>query len=113
MQPCVAVGVLLQSLGVLFRMTDVAEHHRWAGEADFALFAVRHFFLGSGLADLEISVRERDADGTFLLLVVGGKTACRDALGGAVAFAYANTGVMLFKEGVELLLELDGERVAT
>ena len=95
MQPYVTVGVKAHSLGILRFVIDVAQHHRRAGETDFALLAVRQLVAGAGLANLVISIGIRDAYAPLLLFVIRCKAARRDALRGAVAFAHPDACVVV------------------
>ena len=89
-KPHMAVLMHAHRLLVLLLMADVTQHHRRSGEADFAFLAKRQLITGARFADLEISVRERNADGTFLLLVVWRQAAGGHALGRAVTFAHTD-----------------------
>ena len=114
--PCVdpgqAVGVLLEDLGVLLLVAEIADHHRGAAEADLAGLAVGDLLLGAGLHDLEVGVRERKADAALLGHVDGGQAGGGDALGGAVTLPDLDGGVVVVEELVEPLFQLHAQAVA-
>ena len=112
MQPDVAVVVLAQRLGILLLVVDITQHHRRAGEANLALFAIGQLVVGARLANLVVGIGVRDTDAPLLLFVVRSQAAGGDALGGAVTLAHPHARIVLGEELVKLLLEFDGERVA-
>ena len=101
--PGEAVGVMTQGLGGLFRMLHVFLHNGGTGEQNLALLTVGEFTVGARLDDLDIGVREGDADAALLVAGRRREAAGRDGLGGAVAFADLDDGVVLIEELVELL----------
>ena len=112
MQPCEAVLVLDQSLLVLFLMVDVSEHDRRSAQTDLSVLAVGNFLGCSRLADLVVGVGVGKSDGTFLLLVVRGETACCDALCRSVSLSDSDCCTVVCEELVQFLLELDGQAVS-
>ena len=62
----------LQGCGGFFGLVDIAHHHRGAGDADFAFFAIGLFFGGAGFDDFVVGIWEGQANTTFASLVIGG-----------------------------------------
>ena len=106
------VCVVPQGLGGLLGVLHVLLHHRGTGQQDLALLTVRQLLVGAGLDDLDVGVREREADAPLLEHVRRGQAAGGDGLGGAVALPHLDGGVVVVEELVELLFQLHGEAVA-
>ena len=106
------VGVTAQGLGGLVGVLHVFLHHGRTGQQDLALFAVGQLAVRTGLDDLDVGVREGHADTALLEHVRRRQAAGRDGLGGAVALAHLDDGLVVVKEFVQLLFQLDGQGVA-
>ncbi len=109
MQPDPTVCMTAQGLCGLFRIVNVAHHHRRAGDADLALDIGLNLFLGAGGDDLIVSIRERHADGAGAGIVLRRQTRGGNALCGAVSLADLDFGIVCLKEVVHLALELNGQ----
>ena len=96
--------MVAQSLGSLLRMVDVLLHDGGACHQDLTLLAVGHFNVCPRLHDLEVHIRERQANAALLGHVDGGQAGGGDRLGGAVAFPYLHHGSVVIQELVHLLL---------
>ena len=88
-------------------MIEVAEHDGGAGNADFALFSVRNFFLSAGLHNAVVGVREWLTYAALLIHMGGGEAACGNAFRCAVTFAHLNTCVVVIEEFVKAFFKLN------
>ena len=104
--------MLAQGVRSLLGVVDVLHHHRGARQADLALLSVGHLDLGAGHDNLVVGVREGDADGTLAGQSRRSQAACGDALGGAIALAHLDGGLVILQEGVDALLQLDRQGIA-
>ena len=101
-----------EGLGGLVGVVHVLLHDGGARQQDLALLAVGQLLVGVGLHDLDVGIREGDADAALLEHLGGRQAAGGDGLGGAVALPDLDDGLVVIEELVELLLELNGEAVA-
>ena len=104
MQPNAAFRVAAQGIGRFLRVIHVAQHHRWAGYADFAIGIGGQLLHGAGLDNFIEGIREWHADRAGARVVNGSQAGSCDALGGAVALANLHLGVVFFEEGIHLAL---------
>ncbi len=109
--PGEAVVVPAQGLGGLLGMVHILLHHCGAGQQNFALCAVGHLLIGTGLDDLDIGVREGQANGALLIHIHRRQAAGGDSLGGTVTLPHLHNGVVVIKELIKLLLQLNGQAI--
>lgn len=110
--PGEAVRVMAEGLGGLVGVVHVLLHDGGARQQDLALLAVGQLLVGVGLHDLDVGIREGDADAALLEHLGGRQAAGGDGLGGAVALPHLDDGLVVIEELIQLLLELDGEAVS-
>ena len=110
--PCETVVVMTQGLRSLFGVLHVFLHYSGTGEQNLALRAVGNFFIGARFDDLDVGVRERNADASLLEHVRRGQTACCDGLGGAVALTHRHGCAVGVEEFIQFLLQLNTQAVA-
>ena len=101
-----------QGLGRLIGVLDILLHDGGTGEQDLALLTAGQFLVRAGLDDLDISIREGNADAALLGLVYRCEAAGSDGLGGTVALTHLNDGLVIIEKPVELLLELYRQGIA-
>ena len=110
--PCETVGVMTQGLRSLVGVLHVFLHHSGTGEQNLTFRAVGDLFIGARFYDLDIGVRERNADASLLEHVRRGQTACCDGLCGAVALAHRYGCAVGVEKFIQLFLQLDTQAVS-
>ena len=105
MEPDPALIVTAQGLRRLLRIVHIAQHHCRPGDANLTVCVGRQLLGRTGLHDLIVCIRERNANRARPGIVLGRQTGSRDALRGAVTLPDLFGAVVLLQKQVHLFLQ--------
>ena len=113
MDPVEAVGMDADRIGGGSLVVEIADHPGRGVDAEFAILAIGDGGQSLGVNDFHQDIRQWQADGFGSGFELGIDSTDSDGLGQAIAFAQGAGRAPGLDEGVEALLEIGSQRVAT